>query len=534
MKDNAAIKDRGDKRSHRAYSRRQFLVSAALGLASTIPGVAQESVAAKVPKKGGRLRMGISGGFTIDSLDPASITDAFMTLLSFGQLRNNLVEINERGEAVPELAESWDVSPDAKVWHFRLRRGVEFHHGKTLDATDVIASINHHRGETSISPAKIFLNNISHIRADGKYSVVFELYSGQADFPFLLADVRLTVQPAGADVTAGIGTGGYQLVEFEPGVRSLTTRYPNYWKAGCAHFNEVETLSISDVNARTMALQTGEIDVINRCELKTLHLLRRLPNVQIVHTIGTKHYSLPMHMDVAPFDNNDIRLALKYAIDRPALVQTILRGYGSVGNDHPISRSQRYFAPQITQHEYDPDKARFYLRRAGFSALSLQLSTSDAAFPGAVDTAVLYKEQAADSSITIDVVREPADGYWKNVWLRKPFCLCSWNGQPTAGLMFATGYAQGAPWNDTHFSHERFNHLLKTAQAELDEQKRAAQYAEMQRIVHDDGGVIIPLFAADVCAAKRCLQFGPLASHRELDGGKCAERWWWGEENGRS
>lgn len=509
-------------------SRREFL--ACLAVAGLGPRLLTEAVA-ETPTKGGRLRMGISGGFTTDSLDPASISDAFMTLLSFGQLRNNLVEINEQGDPIPELAESWDVSSDARVWCFRLRKGVEFHTGKTLEAADVLASVNHHRGEKSISPVKSLLQNITHVRADGKNVVVFELQAGQADFPFVLADVHLTIQPQGTDVTSGVGTGGYQLVEFEPGVRSLTKRNPNYWKTGRAHFETVEMLAIADVNARTTALQTGEIDVINRCEPKTLHLLKRLPSVQVLHTIGTKHYSLPMHMDVAPFDNNEVRLALKYAIDREALLHTILRGYGSLGNDHPISRSQRSFAPDLVQREYNPDKARFHLRRAGLSSLALQLSTSDAAFPGAVDTAVLYKEHAAKAGIDIEVIREPADGYWQNVWLKKPFCLCSWNGQPTAGLMFATAYAQGAPWNDTHFSHGRLQQLLKTAQAELDEQKRAEQYAEMQAIVRDKGGVIIPLFAADVCAANTRLRFRTLASNRELDGGRCAERWWWAEEH---
>ena len=116
----------------------------------------------------------------------------------------------------------------------------------------------------------------------------------------------------------------------------------------------------------------------------------------------------------------------------------------------------------------------------------------------------------------------------------KAFCLCSWNGQPTAGLMFATAYAEDAVWNDTHFRHPRFNHLLRAARAELDEHKRAEQYAEMQTIVRDEGGVIIPLFAADVCAADSRLRFEQLASHRELDGGRCAERWWWAEGRGGS
>lgn len=200
------------------------------------------------------------------------------------------------------------------------------------------ASINHHRGEGAISPIHSLLDNLRHIRPDGKAGVSCELWDGQADFPFVLADVHLTIQPQGSDVTTGVGAGGYQLVEFEPGVRSLTRRNPNYWKTGRARFEAVEMLAIADVNARTAALQTGRVNVINRCELKTLHLLKRLPGIQVVQTRGTKHYSLAMHTDVAPFDRVDVRLALKCAIDRDALLRTILRGYGSLGNDHPISR----------------------------------------------------------------------------------------------------------------------------------------------------------------------------------------------------
>ncbi len=159
---------------------------------------------------------------------------------------------------------------------------------------------------------------------------------------------------------------------------------------------------------------------------------------------------------------------------------------------------------------------------------AVSLSASDAAFGGAVDTAVLYKEQAAKCGITIDVVREPADGYWDSVWRRKPFCLCYWSGRPTADWMFSLAYAEGAAWNDMHFRHSQFNRLLKTARAELDESKRSELYAEMQRIVRDEGGVIIPLFAADVFAAKDGLHFDELAGNLELDGGKLPERWWWG------
>jgi peptide/nickel transport system substrate-binding protein len=509
-------------------ARREFLTRvSALGMVATSGLLSVMPARADTPKKGGRLRLGVAGGSTSDSLDPATITDTMATNLSFGQLRNNLVEVNAKSEPIPELAESWDTSADAVTWTFKLRKGVEFHNGKTLDAEDVIASFNHHRGDDSTSAAKSLLESVKAIRADGKHAVVFELTAGNADFPFIASDYHLTIQPAGADLSQGVGTGGYILQDFEPGVRAFTKRNPNYWKEGRAHFDEVETTGIADVNARTNALQTGEIDAMNRCELKTVHLLQRVKGMQILQTNGTKHYSIPMLTDVAPFDNNDIRLALKYAIDRKALLNTILRGYGTLGNDHPIGRSQRFFAADLPQREYDPDKAKFHLKQAGLDQLSVKLSASEAAFVGAVDSAVLYKEQAAKAGIEIDIIREPKDGYWDNVWMKKPFSMCFWSGRPTSDWMFTTAYAEGAAWNDTHFKHEQFNQLLIAARAELDEAKRRQMYAELQQIVSNEGGVVIPMFAADVLAAKDTLRHGEIASNWELDGNKCAERWWW-------
>ena len=511
-------------------SRRAFLgQTAALGLASLFPSQVGESAEANKPHKGGQLRMGLAGAALSDSLDPATISGSFMTNLSFGQLRNNLVELDAQGNLVPELAESWEVSANAKQWRFQLRKGVEFHHGKSLNAHDVIASFNHHRGKDSISAAKSLLDNIESINADGKHGVVFTLQTGQADFSYVLTDYHLTIQPAGETITTGVGTGGYRLIHLELGVRALTERNPNYWKANRAHFDAIEMLAIPDVNARTTALQTGELDLMNRCEFKTLHLLEQLPGIQVLQATGAQHYTLPMLTDVAPFDDNHVRLALKYGINRPALLNTILRGYGRIGNDHPIAHTQRSFATELPQRQYDPDKAKFHLKQAGLSQLTVRLSTADIAFSGAVDAAILYKEHATQAGINIEVVREPADGYWENVWLKKPFCVCSWAGRPTPDLMFTLAYGAGSVWNDSHFHHARFQQLLTAARAELGEAKRFEMYAEMQGIVRDEGGVIIPLFAAYVSAANTRLRFGPLAGNLELDGGKCAERWWWGE-----
>jgi peptide/nickel transport system substrate-binding protein len=167
-------------------SRREFMARvSALGLTAALsPVFLSNPVNAATPKKGGRLRIGSGGGATTDTLDPGNLSDAMAISINW-QLLNNLVEIDYQGNAIPELAESWESSPDAVQWIFQLRKGVEFHNGKTLDAKDVIFSINHHRGEKSKSGGKVIAESIKEIKADGKHTVIFTLNGGNADFPFV-------------------------------------------------------------------------------------------------------------------------------------------------------------------------------------------------------------------------------------------------------------------------------------------------------------------------------------------------------------
>ena len=128
-------------------TRRGFMTNAlALGVSLTAASAFMSQAEAAAPKKGGRLRQGVTGGATSDILDPGQILDHYMINVQFGQLRNGLTEVSPTGELIPELAESWDSSSDAKTWTFAIRQGVEFHNGKTLDTQDVVDSIQHHLG----------------------------------------------------------------------------------------------------------------------------------------------------------------------------------------------------------------------------------------------------------------------------------------------------------------------------------------------------------------------------------------------------
>ena len=509
-------------------SRREFIAYAsALGVSVTLPtGFFPDIAQAAEPKKGGRLRLGLNGGATSDNLDPGIQLAMMPQTLVYGTLANSLVEIDADGQPVPELAESWESTPDAKKWIFKLRKGVEFHDGKTMDADDVIYSLNWHRKEGTKSAAKTLVEPIVNMTKENKYTLVFEMKDGNADFPYTLSDYHLVIGPKDTDLAQGVFTGGYILKDFEPGVRAFATRNPNYFKSDRAWFDEVEIIGINDVNARTNALKTGQIDVMNRCDLKTVHLFKRMPGIEVMRQDGFKHFTFAMRTDTPPFDNNDVRLALKYAIDREQLLKTILQGYGRIGNDHPISVANRYHADDLPQRQYDPDKAKFHLKKAGLADMTFKLHAAEAAFKGAVDAGVLYKEHAAKAGITIDVVREPNDGYWSNVWMKKPWSAVFWGGRSTEDMMFSTAYAKGAAWNDTFWDHSRFNELLVAARAELDEDKRRAMYGEMQQIVSDEGGVVVPMFSADLSASTDKIGHNKLAANWELDGFRAPERWW--------
>ncbi len=237
------------------------------------------------------------------------------------------------------------------------------------------------------------------------------------------------------------------------------------------------------------------------------------------------HVTLPMRNSAKPFDNKDVRLALKHAIDRQAMIDTIMKGQGTLGNDHPIGPNMPYWA-DIEQRTYDADKAKFHLKQAGMTDLKVELFGAEAAFAGATDACLLFAEQARKAGIEITVNKAPNDGYWSNVWNKEPFCITLWVARPTPDMIFSTAYASGVDWNESQFANSRFDELLVAARAELDEKKRADMYREMQMIVRDDGNSIVPMFQNHVFARSAKVDHGPIANNAPIDGNRAMERWW--------
>lgn len=480
----------------RNASRRHFLQgSAALAAVTAFGGAFTGTEAlAGTPKKGGTFVLGVTGSAT-DQLDPA--TWAGHAMPTFGKTwGETLVEPHPKDKSpVPVLAASWETDDAAKVWTFTLREGITFHNGQLMTSDDVVKTLQRHAGEGSKSAALGALRDIAGIAADGPGKVIVTLKSGNVDLPLLLSDYHLIIQPGGGidDPNAGIGTGPYRVTQAEPGVKYTSERVEGHWREGVGHVAAIEILIINDSTARTSALRSGRLHMINQVDTKTAGLLDRVSGVSVQSTPGGGHYVFAMQTDTAPFDNPDLRLALKYAIDREDMVKRILHGYGSVGNDFPVNQSYPMAPAGIEQRRFDPELARKHYEKSGHQG-PIVLHVSDVAFAGAVDAAVLFQASAAKAGITIEVKREPSDGYWSDVWNKAPFFASYWTSRPVQDHLYSTAYMSGVDWNETRWSRPEFDSKVVAARVEPDLQARQQMFHDLALMVRDDGGVIVPMF----------------------------------------
>ncbi len=511
-------------------SRRGFMrVGATVGFAAAaLGGTSLTSLsAAWARSEGGTLRVGLAIGSSSDTFDPATFLDVGIAVMA-ATVFDYLIEVNPNGEVVPSLAESWSASEDGLTWTFVLRKDVTFQDGKVFDAHDVVATLNHHLGPDSRSAAKPLLSTIIERSVAENGDLVLKLGAPNQDLPYIFSLYQLPIHSDDGngriDWAKVNGTGPYKIERYEAGVTFIATRTGAKHFAE-AHFDTVEIRPILDTTARTNALMAGELDLVQSPDVRTLDMIAANPDIEIDRVTTGAHYTAPMNCKMAPFDNPDVRRAFKYAIDREELVDKILAGYGIVGNDNPIS-PQMKFHVELEPHTYDPDKAKFYLKKAGYDTLKVDLSTSDISFPGANDAAQIIAERARACGIEVTVVREAADGYWSDVWLKKPWMLTNWSSRPTADLVLTVPYKGGADWNETAWENPRFDELLELARGEADQEKRAQMYAEAQAILQDDSGQIVLMFPQNILAHTKSVGHGKLHSNNILDGLYVGRRWW--------
>ena len=514
-------------------SRREVLGRGlALGAGAALPGLLPCPAAAQAePVNGGTLRLGLAGGSTTDSFDPRAWDDSVMIDAGFA-VYNNLVENSADNRAVPELASGWESSDGARVWILTLRKGVHFRSGKEFDADDAVYSLNLHRGASNSGAAGL-MKPVTEVRRIDRSTVRVTLASGNADFPLVLTDYHLKMVPFGfTDWARPDGTGAFALDAFEPGVRVALKKEGPYWKPDRGHLDAVEITVINDTSARMNALITGQVDAINRADTKTVTRIEKSPTLEIVRAAGGWYPVMAMNGDRPPYDDLDLRRAMKYAVDREQMIKVLFSGYGSLGNDNPIPRSDPYWNGQLDQLRYDPDRARFHFRKAGIADPKIVLQTSDGVFGGSTEMAALMQGSAARCDIPIAVKQEPADGYFSNVWLKGPFVVSYWGGRPSATQTLDVAYQSGAPWNESRWNSPSFDRLLALAQAEVDDGRRRQYIWDMQAMLTADSGTLIPCFRDWLDAHNRKVGGHTPHSGFDMDNGRICEKAWIKAEKG--
>ena len=493
---------------------------ATVGAIITLPGTAHAA-----PRRGGRIRVASASSSTADTLDPAK--GALSTdYVRHYMLYSGLTQFDANLTPQPALAETIE-SRDRTVWRIKLRKGVPFHDGSTLTAADVVYSLMRHKDPTTASKVKSIAQQIQSAKAVGPYEVEVRLEAPNADLPTILATSHFLIVKDGAhDFRTANGCGPYKCTVFKPGVRTIGVRNENYWKPGRPYLDEIELIGIPDEVSRVNALLSGDVQLMNAVNPRSTRRIRASMRHGLLETKSGLYTDLIMRQDRQPTGHPDFTAAMKSLLDRELIRKALFRGYATPANDHPIPPTNPYYLPGLPQRPYDPDHARFLLKRAGLLGVRLPVYASPAA-EGSVDMASILQESAAGIGLQLAVNRVPSDGYWSNHWMKHPLTFGNTNPRPTADLLFSLFFKSDADWNESGWKNHQFDQLLLAARGEANEARRKQMYGDMQVLVHQAGGVGIPVFISSLDAFDARLKgFGSIPIGG-LMGYSFAEYVWW-------
>ncbi len=459
---------------------------------------------------------GVESSGQKNSLDPA-IQPSSQNSLNVNLVYNRLTDRDSNFIVKPELATSWKSNASATVWTFNLRNGVKFADGKPFTSADVVYTFKRllnpktgSEGRTTMA----FLDPAG-IKAVGPYVVQFRVKKPVAELPLLITNKNAFIVENGASdatiKTKGAGTGPFVAQDFGTTKQPNTfVRNSNYWEKGLPKAQCIQLYVIQEAASKLAALQTGQVDVVQQVDFASIPVLKRNPKVTLVATGASTSMTFPMWVDTKPFDDVGVRQAMKMVVDRQKMVDTVLLGYGVVGDDNPIPPTSPFAWRKVVPKQDIPGAVAL-LKAAGYNAsnpLKVDMYVAEV-IPGMVNLAQLYKQMAAEAGIQVNVIVGPASEYWDTVWLKHSFQVSGWSARPP-GEGLAIAYRSNAPYPETHWKRADFDSVLDTANTTVDAAKRTALYRQAEKMLSLEGGEIIPVFVKTVAATRsNCSGYEP-------------------------
>ncbi|MGI8968794.1 MAG: ABC transporter substrate-binding protein [Chloroflexota bacterium] len=468
---------------------------------------------ALAPKRGGTLRI----GFLVPAadVDPVHLFNEG-AILTMQLACEYLCYPRPNFTLEPKLALSWHASSPS-VWTFKLRQGVKWHSGAAFTADDVVATFNRlvdpKVNSAGLSAYKGILSP-GGIKKVDTHTVRFHLDRGYVDFPYLVSALtyNAAILPKNykiGDFAKGhVGTGPFILEKYTPKVGATYKANPHYWAKGLPYVKGVQLKYFADQTSTVLALQGGAIDIYPNVPYQGSQALFADSKLTIYKNPGSSYREFHMRVDQKPFNDKRVRQAVAYSLDRPALVQGLLKGLGQLGNDHafapvfPLSAVTK----KIPQRKQNYAKAKALLAAAGHPhGLDVTLTTEN--YLEIPQYAVFIKQQLQPAGINVTLNIEDQNTYYgtgaNQPWLSVPMGIVDWAPRGVPSQVIDPAYLTGGIWNSAHFSDHTYDNLVNGSDKELNHATREAMILKAAKIQNDEVPAVIAYWLQDLSAARK-------------------------------
>jgi peptide/nickel transport system substrate-binding protein len=485
----------------KSLNRRLFLAGTAFGLS----GLSFAASAEAAPKRGGTLRVSVDQAASIIHPMRTRVNPEYLVS---ELLYSNLTRLKTDMTVEPDLALSWSADAALVEWTFKLRPGLIFHDGSPCTAKDVVATFTAILDPKTASPGRTNVGPIKEVVAADDLTVVFKLSSAYADLPIALAFTNARIVPAKIIETdlesltrTPNGTGPFKLVSYEPDRKIVVERNPGYYDPSRPYLDRVEVMVYPDHTAEASALISGDTDLMSSTSSGEYERLAKAAGVTALRIPSGQFLNVNMGCDQKPFDDVRVRQALALTIDREAMVGFVAGGYGTPGNDTPLSPAYHFYQEQPPKKP-DYAKAKQLLAAAGYpNGVDLTMIASDTPSTR-TQLGVAIREMAKPAGFRINVQTMPHATYLDQVWKKGNFYVGFYNMQATADAVFYLLYTSNAAWNETRWNNPGFDEAVGGARGNTDEAARRALYSKAQQMMYEDVPSVIPVFF-DLLAAQK-------------------------------